>query len=533
MTIATISGLVSVVVADFNADHKSDIAYAKVNGIPGTHLLVNQGGGAFTDMVPSTLSNVAGNLVVGDFNGDGLVDLAVSSTDSFAPCTLQVFWNQGSNNFLAGPVTTVAPAGLGATPFVAADFDHDGIVDLAAGGNDAVAPTSMFFLWGDGKGNFTRQNVVGPAGGVAAGDFNGDGIPDIVSPDLLTIAATVVLGNAAHSFSQPPFLLPEMAVGISAGDVDGDGYPDLFFPGDPVSQTPGSVFINQRDGTFSLAGRPSYWGISLADLNGDGKAELFGWEGRTYMIWPGNGDPNFGAAPVSIPVPAGALSVGGVLFADLDGDGLAELIGDSFIGWNQGNFQFQFQILECNGIFAIGDVNNDGKLDLVTGGGTFINKGNRQFTQILDNGLPINSGVVVGLGDFNGDHILDAAMGLPLQNPGTVLVAYGRGDGTFYIQSELNGTMTFAGTSNVANLVVADFNGDGLADILTPLEMSTSVLLYTSDGKGGFQTSYFASGTECAGIVVGDFKRNAKPGVVIVNFQPLNPPNYSVVLLPK
>ena len=69
--------------------------------------------------------------------------------------------------------------------------------------------------------------------------------------------------------------------------------------------------------------------------------------------------------------------------------GLPEIIGPEGIAWNEGNFQFQFQPFNVNGVYAITDVNKDGRLDLITRSGTFLNKGNRQFTQILDNGLPI------------------------------------------------------------------------------------------------------------------------------------------------
>ena len=516
--------IVDFAVADFNGDGRLDIAYS--DSATGTHLLLNQGGGNFNDVLPAALTNIAGRILAGDFNGDGLPDLAIESTSNSTTIALQVFLNQGNNVFtvVSSPLT-LAPAGSNPFALMVGDFDHDGILDIAGGGDSGI------FLWGDGTGNFTIQTVSGPAGFVAAaGDINGDGIPDVVMPDQAVIAAAVALGNSTRSFPQPYYLHPEVASGLSVGDVDGDGYPDLLFSGNSVDQIAGSVFLNQRNGTFALAGRPSYWGLTLVDLNGDGKAELFGNQGDTFMIWPGTGDPNFGSSPVMIPAPSFAASVGGILFADLDGDGLNDLVGPNYIGWNQGNFQFSFVQIGSGAVFAIGDVNHDGRPDLLTLTGTFLNQGNREFVQISNNGLPIQTGDVVGLGDFNGDGILDAAFATPFQGSGAVLVAYGRGDGTFYIQSFLNATENFVGNANITNVLVGDFNGDGFADIITPLELSPYVLLYTSDGKGKFATSYFAPGVSTIYMAAADLNRDGKTEAVLLPSQGAIPPTTAAIL---
>src|SRR5713101_2692097 len=240
----------------------------------------------------------------------------------------------------------------------------------------------MLILWGDGTGNFTSQQVIGSDGVFSAsGDVNGDGIPDIVTPDGM-LAATVALGTTGRSFPQPETVLPDVASSISVGDVNGDGFPDLLFAGDYVHQISGSTFLNDGHGVFQLAGRTPPSGTTLADLNRDGKADLAAFVGDSLMIWPGTGDPNFGSSPITIQVPASVGSFGGFLVADLDGDGLPELIGNDGIAWNKGNFQFEFTSMTMNGVFAVGDVNNDGRLDLITANGTFLNEGNQQFTQI-------------------------------------------------------------------------------------------------------------------------------------------------------
>src|SRR5207249_8891170 len=108
----------------------------------------------------------------------------------------------------------------------------------------------------------------------------------------------------------------------------------------------------------------------------------------------------------------------------------------------------------------------------------------------------------------NGDGIADVAVSFDT----VVLVAYGRGDGTFYMQGALTGGQ------RVSGMVVVDINSDGRSDIVTGLISSAHLVLFTNDRRGAFERSYFASGGAPRQLIQANFNKDRKPEIALLDY---------------
>jgi hypothetical protein len=232
-------------------------------------ILLGNGDGTFRRSNPITLGTLNAVLAVGDFNGDGVPDLAAvnnvyaTQAPNSTPSTVTIFLGNGDGTFT--PVSSnPASAGQNYSDIVVADFNGDGKLDLAIadyapnnpGNCDLVygllqcasTPTSTItILLGNGDGTFT-QGTDSPlsidwyALSIAVGDFNADDIPDLAVasacgyyptscniPNAGPTLVTLLLGNGDGTFTQTtnsPVGLPGPTV-IAVGDFNGDGISDF------------------------------------------------------------------------------------------------------------------------------------------------------------------------------------------------------------------------------------------------------------------------------------------------------------------
>ena len=229
------------VVADFNGDGIPDIAF--LNTSQGLVLVdLGNGDGTFTasSLAPPLTGANAVAMVAGDFNGDGIADLAVTDTTGN---TVEVFLSNGDGSFTAqAPISLTANAQFPtAGAIVTGDFNEDGNLDLAAvNGNGSVE-----ILLGDGHGNFSAGSniAVGGQGAteiggtiyLATGDFNGDGNTDLIASVLVADElpqsggmGAIAFGNGDGTFAAFNFLTDPGIAAISVvGDFNADGVTDI------------------------------------------------------------------------------------------------------------------------------------------------------------------------------------------------------------------------------------------------------------------------------------------------------------------
>jgi hypothetical protein len=165
----------SVAVGDFNGDGRTDLL---IGGSSGVTVLLGIGNGAFVPALGSPFGSAAGSVAVGDFNGDGKLDLAVANV---AGNNVTVWLGNGSGGFTVSAGSPF-PTGNSPSSIAVADFNGDGRLDLAVAN---ALSNDVTILLGMGNGGFTGATGSPFAGGknplsVAAGDFNGDGRPDLV-----------------------------------------------------------------------------------------------------------------------------------------------------------------------------------------------------------------------------------------------------------------------------------------------------------------------------------------------------------------
>ena len=332
--------------------------------------------------------------------------------------------------------------------------------------NNANSLLGTATLAGGGNG-FLNVPIPEPSGAgadaipiVAVGDFNGDGIPDIVSAPHGGIA--ISLGNGDGTFAAP--LIPNLdsADGINAfgvGDFNGDGITDLLVDDEDTAKL--TVLLGKGDGTFTVGQSMPFntQSIAIADFNGDGKLDLALSGSAQTTILLGNGDGTFTAAPNQPQIGSAQ-----VVAADFNGDGKLDL--------------------------AVSPSNGATSILLGNGDGTFTATSNQP--QITTDQLVT--------ADFNGDGKIDLAA-LDLMGD-TVTIVLGKGDGTFSAAS------TFPTGSNALSLAVGDFNGDGKPDLAVAGIANFpdhKVTIFAGNGDGTFAAGFDINDAFAQSLAAADF----------------------------
>jgi hypothetical protein len=339
----------AVTVADFNNDGKPDLAVVNLGQFStfqsSLSVLLGNGDGSFQPAVTTDILNSglglgnAQSVAVGDFNGDGLLDVALTTAGSSANPAVEVLLGNGDGSFQ--PNHLILSVGQNPLSVAVGDFDGNGALDLVT----ANSSGTLSLLLGNGDGSFQPRidlDVGAAPRAVAVGDFNGDGLLDVVTAQQLSDTVSVLLGNGDGTFAPPlvfaasgqDFTPESMAV----TDVNGDGKPDLVIKSVSALESDAfqlGVLLGNGDGTFQtpILGTPQPGGsgdLALGDFNNDGLidaavADALGASSGNLSVFDGNGDGTF-LSLIRLDLLTGGNAPEGVAAADLNGDGLVDLV---------------------------------------------------------------------------------------------------------------------------------------------------------------------------------------------------------------
>ena len=425
-----------VLIGAFDGDGRLDVA------VSGAGVWTYSGDGA-GGLLPPRRYGVSGDLAAADLNADGRLDLVAGPS---------LLAGDGAGGFAAQRTFPTPP---GAQAAVAADFDRDGRVDVAA----AHAVGTVSVMRGDGLGGFgapsstlTGTNPVD----LATGDFNRDGWPDLAVAHAGTQDVAVLLNDHAGGFARTSYPLTGVPQSLALGDFGGDGLVDIAV----ANETAGAIFVlhGLPDGSFAMGGTTFVGDGSLAlvagAFNADGRADL-AWArvptsgGLRVQVLAGTGGESFvPGPPLDLYAAEHALAA-----ADIDGNGTLDLVGGgdhqplpqvsglgARLGVGQGGFGPpvpQPPILVQS--LAVADVTQDGRPDvaafeystLATGVRLLGGNGDGSFGLFQAAPVPVGgSGRTVLAADFDADGRPDLAALVTEGDTMTVLRGRGPTSGT-------------------------------------------------------------------------------------------------------
>ncbi len=515
-------------VADFDRDGVDDVLCPFVTaGMTDDLLALLPGTGGGGLGAPQSLLAGLKTLrcvAAGRLDADAAVDLALGTTTG-----IDVYSNAGGGSF----AFTGSVLGMPSDQLQAADLDGDGRTDVMCLGDPPAqgGGTRVQALLGDGAGGLAPVGIPAAveAVSIALGDVNADGLLDVAFGDGSFHTTGVLFGVGDGSVGGPmaaPVASPD---DVALGDLDRDGHQDLVVAQRSLQTV--AVLAGVGDGTFGppVATPVTAWArrVAVADVNGGGALDVVvltftqtGGLGAIEVLL-GGGDGTLAAGPVYAP----GLALSGLAAADLDGDGISEILTSTVSdvltlrvaaggGLAPALASPAFATLDL----VVRDFDGDAVPDLALpgDGGMHLMHGagdgsfGAPVLVVPDTQQKHFGGLVSG--DFDADGRPDLAAcdtGGLFAADDTVMTARGHGDGTFAAPqlASLH--------AKAVSLAAADLNGDGLDDLAAVGLNATTLLVLPSLGAAGLAPpQHFAVGLASSLVRAADLDGDGRADLV-------------------
>ncbi|CAF3084775.1 unnamed protein product [Rotaria sp. Silwood2] len=530
----------AIAAGDFNNDSLLDVVVANSN-TNNIGIFLGYGNGTFAPQ--KTFSTESGStpfaFVLGDFNNDSLLDVAVANSGTNY---VSIFLGYGNGTFTSQKTFSTGNDSLPRS-IVIGDFNNDNLLDIAVA-NSYKDNIGIFLGYGDGTFATQRTFSTGNSSlpySIAVGDFNNDSLLDVAVASFRTNYVNIFLGYGNGSFISQKQLSTgsgSSPFAVAVSDFNNDRFLDIAVVNSNTSTL--GIFLGYGNGTFTSqmvysTGNGSIPRmLTISDLNNDNRLDIavvnFG--ANNVGIFFGYGDGTF-TEQMTFATGSGSLPIA-VTIGDFNNDNRSDIVVVNRAGYNvmvlvrDGSQPFLTMKTYSTSdgshpkSMATADFNKDYYLDIIVantdknnigilmgyGNGTFM----KQTTlQTGNRSQPCS----VAVGDFNNDNLLDIAVA----NSGTNNVGIFLG----YENETFSSVTTYStGDSSIPySIAVSDFNNDNCLDVTVANLGSTDILILFGDCHGSFgkaQSYLLGYGSQLYSVAVGDFDRDNWTDIAVANY---------------
>jgi hypothetical protein len=525
----------SIAVGDFNQDRRLDLAVANY-GSDSIGILVGIGDGTFASQTTYSTDDFSYPyaVTVYDFDNDTRLDIAVAN---FGTNNVGILLGYGNGSFKTQE--TFSAESSRPIAIVHGDFNNDSRMDIAIAN---YGTSDIGILLGFGDGRFTPQisystGYDSDPRSLAVGDFNKDGRLDIAVANFGTNNIGVFLGYGNGGFGNLntyPTSLESRPYSLAVGDFNMDNQLDIIVANSGMDNV--GVLLGYGNGSFasqmsfSTGNGSNPHSVIVADFNNDNLQDIAvantGTDSVGVLLGYGNG-----TFTSQITYTTGVQTgVQFVAIGDFNNDSRMDIVLANnntnnvgvLLGVRTADFRNQMTYVTDSqpNSLAVGDFNNDKQLDIVVcnfGGnnaGVFLGYENGTFA----NQMTYSSGngsnpYFVAVGDFNNDNRLDFVVANSGTN--TIGVFLGYGNGSFANQL----TYSTGDGSLPYSVAVGDFNNDNRLDVVVANFNTNNIGIFLGYGNGSFANQItYATDSGPISVVVGNFNNDSRLDIVALNY---------------